>query len=46
MIILLDDAVQIHQDIQAYLSVGVHWGTFLMSDEASKICTHLYLYSH
>ncbi|RKP05009.1 beta-lactamase superfamily domain-containing protein, partial [Thamnocephalis sphaerospora] len=28
-----DDAVQIHQDLNVHLSVGVHWGTFLMSDE-------------
>ncbi|KAJ2388106.1 hypothetical protein H4S02_003034 [Coemansia sp. RSA 2611] len=28
-----DDAVRIHQDLQAKRSIGVHWGTFMMSDE-------------
>ncbi|KAJ2766108.1 hypothetical protein IWQ56_003843 [Coemansia nantahalensis] len=28
-----DDAVRIHQDIGAVSSIGVHWGTFMMSDE-------------
>ncbi|KAJ3211423.1 hypothetical protein HDU67_004552 [Dinochytrium kinnereticum] len=27
------EAVQIHQDLQCQHSVGVHWGTFMMSDE-------------
>ncbi|KAI8848028.1 beta-lactamase superfamily domain-containing protein [Chytridium lagenaria] len=27
------EAVQIHQDLQSSHSVGVHWGTFMMSDE-------------
>lgn len=29
-----DEAVQIHQDLQAKRSIGVHWGTFQLSDEA------------
>ncbi len=28
------DAVQIHLDLQAKRSVGVHWGTFTMTDES------------
>ncbi|KAI9593686.1 beta-lactamase superfamily domain-containing protein [Syncephalis fuscata] len=28
-----DDAAKIHKDIGSQLSIGVHWGTFLMSDE-------------
>lgn len=29
-----DEAVQVHLDLGAKRSVGVHWGTFLLSDEA------------
>lgn len=29
-----DEAVQIHLDLQARRSVGIHWGTFRLSDEA------------
>ena len=29
-----EEAVQVHQDLQAKFSVGVHWGTFALSDEA------------
>ncbi|KAJ1957148.1 hypothetical protein EC988_000981 [Linderina pennispora] len=28
-----DDAVKIHRDLGAKWSIGVHWGTFMMSDE-------------
>lgn len=27
------EAVQVHLDIKAKHSIGVHWGTFMMSDE-------------
>ena len=29
-----EEAVQVHHDLQAKRSVGVHWGTFALSDEA------------
>jgi N-acyl-phosphatidylethanolamine-hydrolysing phospholipase D len=29
-----EEAMQAHQDLQAKFSVGVHWGTFALSDEA------------
>lgn len=28
-----DEAVKIHQDVGARLSIGIHWGTFALSDE-------------
>ena len=28
-----EEAIQIHKDVGSQLSIGVHWGTFLMSDE-------------
>ncbi|KAJ2558955.1 hypothetical protein EV175_000571 [Coemansia sp. RSA 1933] len=28
-----EDAVRIHHDLRASRSIGVHWGTFMMSDE-------------
>ena len=28
-----DEAIQIHRDIKARRSVGIHWGTFLLTDE-------------
>jgi len=27
------EAVQIHLDIHSKLSVGIHWGTFILTDE-------------
>ena len=27
------EACQVHKDINAKYSIGVHWGTFMMSDE-------------
>ena len=29
------EAVQIHRDLQAKASIGIHWGTFLLSDESA-----------
>lgn len=29
-----EEALQIHKDLHAKLSIGVHWGTFRLSDEA------------
>jgi N-acyl-phosphatidylethanolamine-hydrolysing phospholipase D len=29
-----DDAVKIHRDVRAKRSIGVHWGTFQLTDEA------------
>ena len=28
-----EEAVLVHNDLKAQYSIGVHWGTFLMSDE-------------
>jgi N-acyl-phosphatidylethanolamine-hydrolysing phospholipase D len=28
-----EEACQVHMDIRAKKSIGVHWGTFMMSDE-------------
>lgn len=28
-----EDAVRIHRDVQSKLSVGMHWGTFILTDE-------------
>lgn len=28
-----DEAVQIHQDVQSKMSMGIHWGTFELTDE-------------
>jgi len=28
-----EDAVKVHQDLQSRYSVGMHWGTFLLTDE-------------
>lgn len=27
------DAVQVHRDIKSQFSVGMHWGTFVLTDE-------------
>lgn len=27
------EAVQIHQDIRAHTTIGMHWGTFVLTDE-------------
>ena len=27
------DAVQVHRDIKSKFSVGMHWGTFVLTDE-------------
>lgn len=29
-----EEAVRVHQDVRAKFSIGVHWGTFALSDEA------------
>jgi N-acyl-phosphatidylethanolamine-hydrolysing phospholipase D len=36
----LDEAVQIHLDIRAKLSVGVHWGTFSLADDPLDHALH------
>ena len=28
-----EDAVRIHRDVKSRLSVGMHWGTFILTDE-------------
>ena len=28
-----EDAVQIHRDVQSRKSIGIHWGTFILTDE-------------
>ena len=40
------DAVQIHQDVLAKKSVGIHWGTFRLGNEViTKLCQALSLFS-
>lgn len=34
-----EQAVQIHLDVKSKKSVGIHWGTFVLTDEASFIIT-------
>ena len=31
-----EEAVMIHLDINARYSVGIHWGTFIITDETLK----------
>ena len=31
-----DEAVQIHEDVGAKTSIGIHWGTFKMTVEVTK----------
>ena len=28
-----EDAVQIHRDVKSGKSIGIHWGTFILTDE-------------
>jgi N-acyl-phosphatidylethanolamine-hydrolysing phospholipase D len=28
-----EEAVKIHQDVKSQRSIGIHWGTFAMTDE-------------
>ena len=38
-----DEAWQIHEDVAAYNSIGVHWGTFKLSHEVCVcmcVCVH------
>ena len=32
-----EEAVKIHQDVKSKRSVGIHWGTFAMTDEVLLI---------
>jgi N-acyl-phosphatidylethanolamine-hydrolysing phospholipase D len=36
----LDEAVQIHLDLGAKRSVGVHWGTFALADDPLDLPLH------
>jgi len=32
-----EEAFKIHQDVKAYNSIGIHWGTFKLSNEVSQL---------
>ena len=32
----VDEAIQIHQDLKSKRSIGMHWGTFILTDEPMK----------
>lgn len=35
-----DEAVQIHKDVKSRSSIGIHWGTFILTNEVSHgFCT-------
>lgn len=36
-----EEAVQIHEDLQARQSVAIHWGTFAL---AYEVMSHKYIY--
>lgn len=28
-----EDAIEVHQDVRSKFSIGMHWGTFVLTDE-------------